>query len=85
VTDALNATKAAVEEGIVPGNVSIKISWGGGVYADFLCYLLLLIPVASVFVLVIPDFLLRQYARESIFNCVCRWWCCSSLCIEGAR
>jgi chaperonin GroEL (HSP60 family) len=28
VTDALNATKAAVEEGIVPGNVSIKISWG---------------------------------------------------------
>ena len=25
VTDALNATKAAVEEGIVPGNISIHL------------------------------------------------------------
>ena len=25
MTDALNATKAAVEEGIVPGNVSFKV------------------------------------------------------------
>jgi chaperonin GroEL (HSP60 family) len=25
VTDALNATKAAVEEGIVPGNISHKL------------------------------------------------------------
>jgi len=26
VTDALNATKAAVEEGIVPGNVSFRVA-----------------------------------------------------------
>jgi chaperonin GroEL (HSP60 family) len=48
VTDALNATKAAVEEGIVPGNVSFKVH---GMF------------MLISFVLVTPtDFLLCQYA-----------------------
>ena len=56
VTDALNATKAAVEEGIVPGKIStLTVQW-----------------------------LVLQSQIRSDFNLFshCRWWCCSSICIE---
>lgn len=57
VTDALNATKAAVEEGIVPGNLHVLIS-----------------------VAYIEQFEVNGQSLKAIF--ICRWWCCSSLCIK---
>ena len=86
VTDALNATKAAVEEGIVPGAQGLKISFSFLRYARGLLDRKRARSVAGLSSAAWPVSGHLCCAADRAKRCICprRWWRGAPLCEQGA-